>query len=68
MNLPPFPFLPSTPEERIRWVQWGEQIRAMAMDELVSVANEARQRGSGREWRDAFDFLVSFVQIVKDRK
>lgn len=33
MTLPPFPFLPASPEERLRLTQYGELVRAMYKDD-----------------------------------
>lgn len=34
MNLPPFPesYIPASPEERLRWVQWGEECARMGAE------------------------------------
>lgn len=47
MTLPPFPFLPASPEERLRLTQYGELVRAMAL-EWVSV--DERLPPNGGYW------------------
>jgi hypothetical protein len=38
MNLPPFPVLPLTPEERILWIDWGERVAAAERERCAVVA------------------------------
>jgi hypothetical protein len=37
MNLPPFPILPLTPEERILWIDWGERVAAAERERAASL-------------------------------
>jgi hypothetical protein len=46
MNLPPFPVLPLTPEERILWIDWGERVAAAERERAAKVAD-------GRYWSEA---------------
>jgi hypothetical protein len=55
MNLPPFPSIPQSPEERLRWVQWGEQIRAMERERCATVCDDYSKHliASGvNEWNE----------------
>jgi hypothetical protein len=39
MNLPPFPVLPLTPEERILWIDWGERVAAAERERAAKVCD-----------------------------
>lgn len=41
MNLPPFPVLPSTPEERLLWLDWGERVAAAERERLLNLLKQA---------------------------
>lgn len=45
MNLPPFPFVPASPEERLRLIQYGEVCARAELERCAAIADdEARIR------------------------
>lgn len=50
MTIPPFPFLPASPEERLRLTQYGELVRAMYKEDAERL-DWLMLHVSGRELR-----------------
>ena len=42
MNIPPFPFVPASQEQRIQLEQWGKQIRVIALGMAAQIADAER--------------------------
>lgn len=40
MNIPPFPFVPASQEQRIQLEQWGKQIRVIALERAAQIADK----------------------------
>jgi hypothetical protein len=50
MNLPPFPVLPLTPEERILWIDWGERVAAAERERAAQVCESFQGDGADKQW------------------
>lgn len=66
MNIPPFPFVPASQEQRIQLEQWGKQIRVIALERAAQIAGKFAKRDFpwGSENSDRYHAQADWAELV----